>query len=261
MTTPLRTLSGAAVLAAGLWLLSAADAAPPTFKSDSYKKAAEADIAFLQKRLNDLAAAEEPKDGQRKPAITAAMTLAAYAEALGDANLKADALKLAQAVIDKKVKDAAEMAKKLSVKPGTPSKGDLPKLKGFDVELAMNAFRNAKTGGLNLERDIKDMITDKADAKKPVVPAEVEVLAVRSGLMMAYAADMHYDGKYPSGLAVSPATKAEWTKWMRESVDLTREIADEAAKGEKANVATIVAALKKLDAKCYECHNKYRFEP
>lgn len=259
MTNPLRLFAGAAALGVGLWLLAPAGGAPPALTSDSYKKVAEADIAFLQKRLGELAAAEEPRDGQRKPTITVAMTLAAAAEALGDPALKAEALKIAEAVSKKDVKGAAELAKKLKVQPGTPGKGDLPKLAKFDVELAMTAFRNTKTGGLNLERDLKDYISMKDP--KPVVPADVELLAARSALMMEYAADLHYDGKYPSGLSVSPATKAEWTKWMRESVELSRQIADEAGKGNAADTKKIVKMLKALDTKCYECHNKYRFEP
>jgi cytochrome c556 len=259
VTIQLRQLSVAAALVVGLWCLAPAGGAPPAFKSDSYKKAAEADIAFLQKRLGELAAAEEPRDGQRKPAITVAMTLAAAAEALGDTALKADALKIADAVMKKDVKAAAELAKKLTIKPGSPGKGELPKLDKFDVELAMTAFRNTKTGGLNLERDLKDYISMKDP--KPVVPADVELLAVRSALMMEYAADLHYDGKYPSGLSVTAASKAEWTKWMRESVELSRQIADEASKGAAANTKLLVKQLKALDTKCYECHNKYRFEP
>jgi hypothetical protein len=260
VTTPLRTLAGAAALVAGLWLLSGAGAAPPALPQGAYQKAAEADLAFLQKRVEELAAAPGgPKDAQRKPAITAAMTLAAYAEALGDPALKENALKVADALIKKDIAGAGAVAKTLTVKPGgTPGKGDLPTLKGFDVELAMTAFRPSKTGGMNIEKDLKDMITMKEP--KPVVPAEVEVLVTRSALMMAYAAGLDYEGTYPSGLPVNAQNKELWRKMMNESVDLTKQIAEEAGKP-RADEKEIVKLLKALDAKCYDCHNKFRFEP
>ncbi|HJZ55322.1 MAG TPA: hypothetical protein VKE74_10205 [Gemmataceae bacterium] len=260
MTTHLRTLAGAAALVAGLWFLSPAGGAPPALPPGTYKKAAEADLAFLQNRLGELAAlpAEDVKDAKRKPAVTAAMTLAAYGEALGDKDLTDNALKVAAAVIKKDVKGAADMGKKLAIKPGTPGKGEMPKLDKFDVELAMTAMRNEKTGGLNIEKDIKDMISQKDP--KPVKPAEVELLATRAAVMMDYAGGLGYDDKFPSGLPANKQNKELWTKWMKESVELTRQIAEEAGKP-KADEKKLLTMLKTLDGKCYECHNKFRFEP
>ena len=52
----LRTLVGCAALAGGAWALtSTASADTPDLPADSYKKAADADLKFLQTRLGELA--------------------------------------------------------------------------------------------------------------------------------------------------------------------------------------------------------------
>src|SRR5205809_1086132 len=80
-------------------------------------------------------AAAAPKDGMVKPAIGTAMLLTVYADALGDAALKADAIKVAEAVIAKDYNGANEIAKKMAVKPGAAAgKGDLPKFAKFEAD-------------------------------------------------------------------------------------------------------------------------------
>lgn len=266
MTTLLRMTAGAVALVAGLCFLSDTGTAQPDIKTDTYKKAAEADIAFLKTRLGELAALEpgvlKKKDSQRKPAITSAMLLAGYAEAMGDTKLKANALKLAAAVKDMKIKEAVALGQSLEIKPGKVGKFTLPKFDAFDIELAMTGFRNDKTGGLNVEKDIKDMVTPKVEGRKKIVPAEVEVLALRSAGMMEYAIDMDPPGgKYPSGLPLNDANKKLWVKWMKESVDLSKQLAEEAAKGTKADEKKMFNMLDTLNKKCSECHEKFRFEP
>lgn len=259
MTTQLRLLAGLTALVAGLWFLSAVAAAPPDIKSDSYKKAAEADIRFLKTRLGDLAAlgGDKAKDGQLKPALTTAMMLAVYGDVLGDATLKGDALKIAQALAKKGVtgnelKAPADMAAKLTVRPGTPGgKGEMPKMTRFGLEEIMDTFRTEKVGGLNLQNDIRDLVKAKAPTKPD--PAAVEILATRTAVLLEYAAPLPNDKA-----STSAANKALWEKWMKESVETSKQLADEAAKGKSADEKTMVKLLQKLDARCNDCHTKFR---
>ena len=194
MTHLLRTLTGCAALAAGLWAITTAGAAgpeAPELSKESYKKAAEADVKFIQERLADLAKKQaggaKLLDGQIKPALGIALTLSVYGQALGDTALKADAQKIAEAINKKDFATADGLAKKLSVKPGTPGKAALPAPFKSEVMLAgvMSPFRGGSVGGLNIDRDIKDMT--KANNPTKIDPAAVEILAVRSAVINAYA--------------------------------------------------------------------------
>ena len=95
MNNPLRILVGCAALAAGLWVVSSpAPAGTPDLPKESYKKAADADLKFLQTRLDELAKADEPSLRSAKPATAATLMLATYADILGDAAFKAEILKV-----------------------------------------------------------------------------------------------------------------------------------------------------------------------
>lgn len=253
MTTKLRAFVGGPILVAGLWFLTAVSAAPPAVSQGSYKKAAEVDLSFLNKRLEELVAAEEVKDAQRKPALMAAMLLAAYGEASGDAALKADALKVAEALAKKDVKAAAGLAKKLVLKPGTPGKGDLPKLdhKAFDLEMVMQPFRAGKTGGMNIQNDIKDLLKNEGK----IEAAAMEVLATRTAILGDYMLGMPNDKA-----TANQANKDKWAKWSKETTELSKQLADEASKGKTANVKNMAGLLKKLDAKCSDCHSEFRLD-
>jgi hypothetical protein len=254
----LRTLAGCAALAAGLWAVTAgARADTPQLPKDAYKKAAEAEIKFLQTRLDELAADAKPKDGKVKPAATAALALAVYADALGDATLRADAMKIAEALAAKNrdIKGAAGAAKKLAVKPGAgPGKGGLPKVGTDDkmLELSMQFFRPRAGGGLGLEKDLDDY-TGKTP--KAINAAEVELLAVRTAVTLEIAAH------YPSEKArKSPSTTKDWEKLSHDSVDITKKILAETAKGKGADEKVLRTQLKNLGARCTDCHGKYRDE-
>jgi len=259
VTTQLRLLAGLTALVAGLWFLSSAGAAPPDLKSDSYKKAAEADIRFLKTRLGELAAmgTDKPKDGQLKPALTTAMLLVVYADVLGDTNLKGDAMKVAQALAKKGVtgndlKEPAALAAKLTVKPGTPGgKGEMPKLARFELDVIMDTFRTEKVGGMNIQNEIKDLVKAKMPTKPD--PAAVEILATRTAVLLEYATPMPNEKA-----STSAANKALWEKWMKESVETSKQLADEAAKGKGADEKKMVKLLQNLDAKCLACHEKFR---
>ncbi|MCI0700254.1 MAG: hypothetical protein L0241_04135 [Planctomycetia bacterium] len=262
MTTSPRVFVGF-VLAAGLWFLSSsATAGTPDLPKDSYKKAAEADLAFLKQRLTELAkieaAKEKVKDSQAKPAIGISMLLAVYADALGDGALRTDALKVAEAVIAKDYKGALELAKKMTVKPANATgKGDLPKLASFEkdkvkyLEHAMTLFRNKTIletpGGLHIQQDIRDLIRKDEPAK--LDPAQVEILAVRAAVITEYAT--HYPNAKVKG-------KKDWEKWSKESVDFSKQITAEAAKGAKADEKKLRELLFNLNKRCNDCHFTYR---
>ena len=260
MTHLLRTLVGCAALAAGAWAVTASAAADtPDLPADSYKKAADADIKFLQTRLGELvkkeAAGDKILDGQVKPALGVALLLGAYADALGDAALKTDAIKVAEAINGKKFKDADALAKKLTAKAGKGKPGALPKPADFKSELMLVAIlsptRGASVGGLNIDRDIKDLSKTTNPAK--IDPAAVEILGVRSAVINAYAFN------HPNQKATTNAgNKTKWEKWSSESVDLSKQIAVEAAKGAKANEKDLRTKLGLLNRTCTECHNTFR---
>lgn len=261
MTHLLRTLVGCAALATGAWLLAGAATAAntPDIPAESYKKAADADIKFLQTRLGELvkkeAAGDKILDGQVKPALGVALLLGAYADVLGDAALKTDALKVAEAINGKKFKDADALAKKLTAKVGTGKPGAMPAPTGIKTETmlmaVMSPTRAASVGGLNLDRDIKDLSKVKDPAK--LDPAAVEILGVRSAVINAYG--FHH----PNDKAKTNDTnKKKWEKWSAESTDLSKKVAVEAAKGAKANEKELRTNLGLLNRTCTECHNIFR---
>jgi len=259
---PLRTLVGCAALAAGLWVITGASAAPPDvpeLPKESVKKAAEADLKFLQERLADLAKKEAAGakllDGQVKPALGVALTLSVYGDALGDAALKADAVKVAEAIVKKDFKTADALAKKLAVKPGAAGKaGALPAPFKSEVMLAgvMSPFRGGSVGGLNIDRDIKDMT--KANNPIKIDPAAVEILAVRSAVINSYGFH-HANDK----AKVKPANQQKWEKYATDSIDMSKQLAVEAAKGPgKANETKLKTLLSNLNGRCTACHNDFR---
>lgn len=267
MTTSLRLVVGCATLAAGLWMLAGtAPAGTPDLPAASYKKAAETDLKFLQKRLSELAKSDEPSLRSAKPAVAAALLVAAYADVLGDKALKDDVLKVGEAINAKKYKDADALAQKLTVKPGGgKAGGDLPKLEAFEkakdkdvtyLPTTMKLFSNTTVlklpSGMNIEKDLKDWTAKGSTVK--LDPAAVELLAVRSAILNEYA------HQYPNEKARNtPQNLKEWQRFGKESVDLSKELIAEATK--KAPDAKMLRTkLTALEANCTNCHGKFRFD-
>lgn len=251
MITQLRLLVGGTALAAGLWFLSVATAAPPALPKDAIKKAAEADISQLQTHL--ATCEKNAKDANRfgPTAKSLAMMLALDAEALGDKALKDQSLKVADLISAKKYTDALGNSKSLSVKEGTAplAAADLSKYSKYGLDDVMSPFRPTTTGGLNLEKDVRGI----RDGKLPATPAELEVLAARTATLLAYAAALPNDKA-----TTNKMNTEEWTKFCKSSIDLTRQISEEAVKGKNGKSPEITKLFKALDAKCVDCHNKYR---
>ncbi len=249
MTNPLRSLVGGTALAAGLCFLSGA--AAPSLAKDTYKKAAEVDIAQLQKHLTTCEG--DAKDAKRysPTAKSVAMMLAMYAEAIGDSTLKDQAIKVADQIGAKNYKEALATAKGLAVKPGSAplAAAGLAQLNKVSLDDVMSPFRVSNVGGLNIEKDIRGL----RDGKIPVNPADIAVLAARTAVLLDYASALPNDKA-----KTNKANSDEWMKLSKDSIDLTKKLDEEAAKGKGANEKEIVKLIKSLDAKCVVCHNKFR---
>lgn len=270
MTTSLRLLAGGTALAVGLCFLSVVDAAP-VLPKDTSKKLVEADIAQLQKHLAVIeeTKGEDPIQARRyaRTARTLAMMLALEGEATGDAALRGQALKVAAAIVklDDEVKKknaagilsatkaAAAEAKSLAFKSGAaPLKpSGLEKTNNFSLDDVMSPFHNGKVGGLNIEKDIKDAI--KKDSPVKLTPEAVEILAARTAILGDY---MAY---FPNDKAeTNQANKDMWKTWSKNTTDTSKQLAEEAAKGKGASDKEISSLLSKLNARCSDCHNKFR---
>ena len=239
-----RPSAGALALATGLWLLSAATAAPPALSKDAYKKAITADIAFIQDALKG----GSPDKRAVSTIKAVAMYLAVYGEATGDAGLTAEALKVADAVAKKDFKAADAAAKGLTnPKAGPKPKGELHTLAKFDLAEVMSPYRVSKVGGLNMEADIRAAIkAGTIDAKS------AELIGIRSAVI----ADFTFH--YPTDKATTnKALQVKWEKWSKEMGDVGKNLAEEAGKA-KADQKSLNTILKRLDANCTNCHNEFR---
>ncbi len=261
MTQTLRLTAGGTALAAGLWLLTAATAAPALSK-DIYKKVVAADLAQLKAHLATIS--DDPAQARRfSPTVKSlTMMLAMYGEASGDEALRSGSLKAAAAA-EKLIKEAgkkgneagikeaaaavAKIAESLSYQPGpmplAPS--GLEKSENFSLEEIMSPFRGKTVGGLNIDRDIREL------AKKPDVSA-IEILAARTAVLGEYML-----AKPNEKATLNKANRDKWEKWSRETIELSRQITEEAGK-KGADTKALSGLLTKLNAKCSDCHNSFR---
>ncbi len=261
MTNKLRLIVGGAALVAGLWLLSGAHAAPELPK-DTLKNVVEADIAQLKSHIKTIA--DDPSEARRfSPTIkTLSMMLAMYAEATGDEALRAGSLKAAEAaeklikVAGKKGNDDAikaanaevsKLADKLAHKPGAKplAPAGLAKIESFSLEEIMSPFRGKTVGGLNIDREIREMI------KKPDAPA-IEILAARTAVLGEYMLTKPNDKA-----KVNKANTEKWEKWSKDTLELSKQLTVEAGK-KTADTKALTGLLTKLNAKCSDCHNIFR---
>jgi hypothetical protein len=240
VTAKLRLSAGGTALVAGLCFLATSTATPADLSKDAAKKAAAADVAALQKKLEDIAAAPEKNRGAIRTAKALALTLNVY----GDDATKGQAAKVLLALHGKDYPGAATAAKGLS-----SPKADPAALKGmggkYDLEDIMSPFRVAKSGGLNIEKDIRDSIkAGKID------PKDAELIGARSAALADYTAKMPNDKA-----KTSPAMTQKWERWAKEMGAAGKELTE--AKGDEKKLLVV---LKKLDASCSNCHNDFRNE-
>lgn len=237
MISKLRFATGAAALAAGAWFLTAT-AAPVALPPAAAKAVTAADVADLQKRAETIAAAPEKNKGAIRTAKAIALMLGVY----GDAATKSQATAVAAALDKKDYKGAAELAKGLSAPKGGPA----AKFE-YGLEDVMSPFRIAKSGGLNIEKDIRDAIRDgKIDGKA------AELIGARSAALASYTEEM------PNDKAKSnPAMTARWKKYAKDMAAAGKDLATQGAKGD---AKALVGTLKKLNAACTNCHSDFRDE-
>lgn len=230
-------LLAAAALVAPPAASKAADPLPP----GQSKKLIDADIAYLKKGL-----AKKPD----KPVVNTlhgvAMLLAMEAQNTGEAGLRDQALKVADALSKTDFAAAKAAADGLS----NPPKGDAKDVKlhekgGVDINVIMGPMRNAPRG-LNIEKDLK------AQSKKVTDVKLVADLASRSALIAEYTALL------PATEATGGEKKKIWTDSTEDMRKLSREIAAEAAKGDKADKAGLQKKLVALDTACTACHNTFK---
>jgi Cytochrome C' len=267
VTTKLRMMVGGTALVAGLWALSAV-AAAPILPKDTYKKVAEADVAELQQLLKTIEGdwTQAKRAGPTVKSI--AMMLAMYGEATGDKDLKEKALKVGEASVkllaeakksenEKGTLEAnaavAKAVKELAVKGGTAplAPAGLQKMNKYSLEEVMSPFRGKTVGGLNIDRDIKDFI--KSDMPTKIDPAAIELLAARAAVLGEY---MAY---FPNEKAsVNKANEDKWKMWSKQTLDMSKALAEEAAKGKGADEKKLLKGLQNLAAKCSDCHSTFR---
>ncbi len=244
-----RVLTAAVATAAGVLLISPTAAKDPLPDGTAAKVIA-ADIEFLTAGFEE----KPTKPGPLASLKGAAMLLALSAQngldgKDGDkmAALRAQALKVAEALAAKNTADATAAVKGLAA----PKGGDKKPLKlheqaKFDLAELMSAYRSSKAGSLNIEADLK------AAEKSIKDVAVVEVQAARSALIAQYSLDMP-----PSG-AESGAKRKQWDDLAKESLKLGLEASAEAAKGAKADTAKLKKSVAALNLNCTACHKVFR---
>jgi hypothetical protein len=222
-----------------------ADPPEPLIPKESFRRAADAEIKFLQKSLAELAAAEKPLQGRINASKSVATLIVRYSEWLGDDALKSQAIKVVLKLEEKDLKGAAEESKSLR-KPKVDQatlKAALPRVTG-DI---FAPFRGGTVGGLNIDRDIKDMIKAKARTEDIDITL-AELIGVRSATIIELAA------KLPPAVADRKMEQRAWDHWIYATNRTARELAIEAAKGEKADRKELRKLLYTLSARCSDCH-------
>jgi hypothetical protein len=250
VTNCFRLAAAAPVLAVGLWLAMAPApaAAPPALPKDSFQKAIKAEVAFLQDKTDALATDFTKNRGAVRTVKASALNLSVYAEAVKDDAIRSQAIKVYEAMDKKDFKAAVEAAKGLSSPKADPA---VKPIKATNLEDIMSPFRVAKAGGQNIEADIKGAMKEgKID------PAAAELIGVRSSVIAAFTLDL------PTDKAVTNnAQKMKWARWTADMANASKELTEEGAKGKSADDKKLIAAIKKLDASCVNCHNDFRNEP
>ncbi|MFO0801707.1 MAG: cytochrome c [Gemmataceae bacterium] len=242
MKSQLRIACGTAL--AGLCVWAAASAAPLDLPKDSAKTATAADIEALQKKLEAITAAPEKSKGAIRTAKGLVLTLGAY----GDEAIQGQAAKVLLALDKKDYAGAAEAAKGLKA-PKADADAWKAIDKKYDLEDVMSQFRLAKSGGMNIEKDIRDGYKGGN-----IDPKLAELIGARSAALGVYTEKMPNDKAM-----TNPAMKSKWEKFSKDMIAAGKELAEEAGKA-KPDAKKLTATLKKLDASCSNCHNDFRNE-
>lgn len=241
MTARCRIWTGFAALALGLSVLTYANAAGPLADA-AYKKVLDADIAALNTLLND----GKPERGAMSTIKPLAILIAKNAKHAGKEGIAAEAVKIAEAASKKDWATATAAAKTLAKATAGTAPADLHTLAKLDLADVMSAFRLSKSGGLNIEKDIRE-------AKKAgtVAPDVALLIAGRTATI----AEFTYH--FPTDKAAAGANAAKWKKYTDDMLNACKSIATEATKG-KPDAAALGKLMGALDTSCVNCHNDFR---
>ena len=167
----------------------------------------------------------------------------------GDEATQGQAAKVLLALDKKDYKGAADAAKGFAAPKADPAA--VKAIAGkFDLEDVMSQFRLAKSGGMNIEKDIREGFKGGM-----IDPKAAELIGARSSALATYTEKMPNDKA-----STNPGMKMKWEKFARDMGAAGKELAEEAGKGGKSDAKKITALLKKLDGSCTNCHNDFRNE-
>ena len=243
----IRRLAGVAGVVAIVGLTTAAETAIPKKTSDAL--VAE-DIAFLQKGL-----AKEPQRKELPGLKATAMMVAAHAQAQMTgpnaakmAGLRDQALKVAAALDEKEYGQAKEAAQGLENPPPSQSTKpvELHKMHDFEIDEVMAPFRSGRSGGMEIERNLRKESRTATDVKL------IEAIAGRTAILG------EFTKKMPTGqAAANPARLKKWEDYSDDMIGHAKAITEETAKP-TPDMELLQKKLLVLDASCTNCHNDYR---
>jgi len=219
-------------------------------------KQEDADLAFLKASIDKGVAATEAKKTKAMidPVRTTAMLVALNAQnRMGGkddeqlAGLRDQMLKLSAALADDEKFDWKAAAKALEgAKTAKGDKKPVDLAKDYDLAVTMNVFKKSARGGRGWEEDLSDM----AQGKKPADADRVLEIAQGTHLVGQLAASLPPDG--------IGAKKKQWDGFSADMQKLSKDAADEAVKGKKADAAVLKKKLEAMDANCAACHKVFK---
>ncbi len=267
-TSARRPVVGLAAVAAGLGLLAwsaGGTAADAKSAAGMYKPVIPEDVLTQLitdegKALRDaVAKASDKKQASKARAI--ALLIAVYGQdealrgggkAAAMAGLRDTALKLAKAVADGKLDEAKKLA--ADVKPsGAAAAGGQPGpvavTEQFEIDTLMQVFKPERGGGMEWEKKLQQM----RDKRSAYTAADYQQLVPLMYRIAAVAQPTEALAPAPMG----KKTPAEWVKLAREMGEQA-VAAGELAHKPKPDDKAVKAAVKKLEATCTACHEKFR---
>ncbi len=219
--------------------VAALPAAEPDLPKETTAKVLDADAAYLK------AALDKPVTAKKLPYLRVATAMVAL---YGTDEARAQAAKLSAALSTNKAKEAFEQ-----LKPAAGPKGNAARLivtHKLTGESVMNHYGPAVGGGLNLFADLKAL--GSADPKA-VDPGAVELMAARIAVLG------EFNRLLPSSKAdANEDKKKDWQKLNDDMTTQARGLAAEAAKGPKADKASLKKQALALEGVCVECHNRLK---
>jgi hypothetical protein len=235
---------------------AAAEVYKPVIPADMFTKIVTDETKSLRSAL---AKASDKKMATKARSV--ALMIAVYAQeevarggpkAKEMAGLRDAALKTAKAVADGKFDDAKKLAAELSPagKLDPAAKTTPMAVHGdFEIDTLMQVFKPERGGGLEWEKKL-EMLKDKRSAYtaadyKQLVPLMYRIAAISQPTTAMVPA------------AAGKKNPADWLKFAKDMGD-EAVAAAELARKPKPDTKAVKAAVKKLEATCVSCHDKFR---